>query len=54
MFFKMKARCIENQLSAWEKITSDPDILSTVSGLPVDFSEEIEYKSFVIPPKFSP
>ena len=54
MFFKMKAGCIEKQLSVWEKINSDPDILSTVSGLPVDFSEEIEYKSFVTPPKFSP
>ena len=54
MFFKMKTGCIGNQFPAWEKITSDPDILSTVSGLPVEFSEEIEYKSFVTPPKFSP
>ena len=54
MFFKMKASCIANQLSAWEKITLDPDILSTVSGLLVDFSEETDYKSFVTPPKFSP
>ena len=50
----MKAGCIANQLSAWEKITSDPEILSTVSGIPLDFSEEIDYKSYVTPSKFSP
>ena len=49
----MKAGCIANQLSEWEKITSDPEILSTVSGLPLDFSEEINYKSSAIPSKFS-
>ena len=48
----MKPGCITNQLLEWEKITSDPEILSTVSGLPLDFSEEINYKSSVIPPKF--
>ena len=50
----MKAGCIANQLSEWEKITSDPEILSTFSGLPLDLSEEIDYKSSVIPSKFSP
>ena len=43
----MKAGCVVNQLSEWEKITSDPEILSTNSGLPLDFSEEIDYKSSV-------
>ena len=52
--FQMKAGCIANQLSEWEKITSDPEILSAVSGLPLDFSELIDYKRSVIPPKFSP
>ena len=51
---QMKPGCITNQLSEWEKITSYPEILSTVSGLPLDFSEEINYKSSVIPPKFFP
>ena len=51
---QMKAGCIANQLSEWEKITSDPETLSTVSGLPLDFSEEIDYKSSVSPSKFSP
>ena len=45
----MKAGCVVNQLSEWEKITSDPEILSTNSGLPLDFSEEIDYKSSVTP-----
>ena len=35
----MKSGCIANQLSAWGKITSDPEILSTVSGLQLDFSK---------------
>ena len=43
----MKAGCIANQLSEWEKIISNPETLSTVSGLPLDFSEEIDYKSSV-------
>ena len=50
----MKAGCIANQLSEWEKIISDPEILSAVSGLPLDFSELIDYKRSVIPSKFSP
>ena len=50
----MKADCIANQLSQWEKITLGPEILSTVSGLPLDFSEKINYKSSVTPSKFSP
>ena len=50
----MKAGCIANQLSEWEKTTSDPEILSTVSGLPYDFSEKIYCKSFVSPSRFSP
>ena len=45
----MKAGCVVNQLSEWEKITSDPESLSTVSGLPLYFSEEIDYKSSVTP-----
>ena len=49
----MKAGCIANQLSEWEKITSDPEILCTISGLPLDFSEEIDYNSSVISSKFS-
>ena len=49
----MKAGCIASQLSEWEKITSDPEFLSAFSGLPLDFSEEIDYKSSVIPSKFS-
>ena len=40
--------------SEWDKITSDSEILSTVSGLPLDFSEEIDYKSSVTLSKFSP
>ena len=50
----MRAGCIANQLLEWEKITSEPEILSTVSALPLDFSEEIDYKSSVTPSKFSP
>ena len=50
----MKAGCIAYQLSKWEKIISDPEILSTVSGLVLDFNEETDYKSSVIPSKFSP
>ena len=50
----MKTGCIANQLSEWEKITSDSEILSTVFGLPLDFIEEIDYKSSVISSKFSP
>ena len=50
----MKADCIANQLSERKKITSDPENLPTVSGLPLDFSEEMDYKSSVIPSKFSP
>ena len=50
----MKAGCIANQLSEWEKITSDPEILFTVSVIPLDFSEEIDHKSSVIQSKFSP
>ena len=46
--FQIKAGYTANQLSEWEKITSDPEILSTVSWLPLDFSEEIEYKSYPI------
>ena len=41
----MKAGFIANELSEWEKITSDPETLSTVSGLPLDFREEIDNKS---------
>ena len=51
--FQVKAGCIANQISEWEKITSDPEILSTVSGLPLNFSEEIDYKSSVTPLKRS-
>ena len=50
----MRAGCIANQLLEWEKITSEPEILSTVSALPLDFSEEIDYKSSVTSSKFSP
>ena len=50
----MKAGCIANQLSEWENITADPENLSTFSGLLLNFSEEIYYKSPVIPSKFSP
>ena len=50
----MRAGCIANQLLEWEKITSEPEILSTVSALPLDFIEEIDYKSSVTPSKFSP
>ena len=50
----MKAGSIANQLSEWEKITSDPEILFTVSWLSFDFSEEIDYKGSVISSKFSP
>ena len=49
----MKGGCVANQLSEWEIIISDPKILSTVSGLPLDFSEETDYKSSVISSKFS-
>ena len=50
----MKAGCIANQLSEWGKITSDPETSSAVSGLPLDFSEEIDYKISVTPSKFFP
>ena len=50
----MKAGCIANQLSEWEKITSDPQILSPISRPSQDFSEEINHKSSVTPSKFSP
>ena len=50
----MKGGCVANQPSEWEIIISDPKILSTVFGLPLDFSEETDYKSSVIPSKFSP
>ena len=49
----MKASCIVNQLSEFERITLDQENLSTVSRLPLDFSEEIDCKSSVIPSKFS-
>ena len=32
--FQMNAGCISNQISKWEKITSDPEILSTDTRLP--------------------
>ena len=35
--FQMKGGCIANQLSEWGEITSDPEILYTVFGLPLDF-----------------
>ena len=50
----MKAGCIANQLPEWEKITSDPELLSTFAGLFLAFSEEIDYKSYVTRSKFSP
>ena len=50
----MKAGSIANQLSEWGKITSDPETSSAVSGLPLDFSEEIDYKISVTPSKFFP
>ena len=40
----MKAGCIANQILEWQKIISNPEILSTVSGLPLDFNGEIDYK----------
>ena len=46
----MKAGCIANQPSEWEKITSEREILSKVSGLPLD----LDCKSSVTPSKFSP
>ena len=50
----MKAGCVANQVSEWEKIYSDLEILSTVSGLRLDFTEEIEYRSSVTLSKYSP
>ena len=50
----MEAGCIANKLSEWKKITSDSEILSKVSGIPLDFSEEIDYESSATPSKFSP
>ena len=50
----MNIGCTANQLSEWEKITWDMEILSTVSGLHLDFRGEIDYKSSVYPIKFSP
>ena len=37
-----------------KKTKLKPEILFTVSGLPLGFSEETYYKSSVIPSKFSP
>ena len=50
----MKAGCVANQVSEWEKIYSDLEILSTVSGLRLDFTEEIEYRNSVTLSKYSP
>ena len=50
----MKAGCVANQVSEWEKIYSDLEILSTVSGLRLDFTEEIEYRSSATLSKYSP
>ena len=50
----MKAGCVANQVSEWEKLYSDLEILSTVSGLRLDFTEEIEYRSSVTLSKYSP
>lgn len=49
----MRAGCIKKQISEWEKITSDPEVLSTVSGLPLDFIEEIDYATSKNPSNFS-
>ena len=35
-----KAGAIKNRLNIWESITSDPETLSTVSGLQVQFEED--------------
>ena len=48
----MKGGCNANQLSESEKITSNPEILPTFFGLPLDFSEKIYYKTSVILSKF--
>ena len=50
----MKAGCVANQVSEWGKIYSDLEILSTVSGLRLDFTEEIEYRNSVTLSKYSP
>ena len=48
----MKGGCNANQLSVSEKITSNPEILPTFFGLPLDFSEKTYYKTSVILSKF--
>ena len=48
----MKGGCNANQLSESEKITSNPEILPTFFGLPLDFSEKTYYKTSVILSKF--
>ena len=53
---QVKVGCIANQLSEWVKIFIYflLEILFTVSRLPWDFSEEIDYKSSVTSSMFSP
>ena len=46
-----KAGCIVKQLSKWERITSDIEMLSTVYGFPLNISERIDYKSYLTPNK---
>ena len=50
----MQTDCIANQISVGEKTTWESEILSAISGLPLDFSEQIHYESCVSPSKFSP
>ena len=30
-----KAGCLRNHLKEWEKLTSDPEVLQTISGMPI-------------------
>ena len=46
-----KAGCIVKQLSKWERITSDTEMLCTVYGFPLNISERIDYKSSLNPNK---
>lgn len=49
----MKAGCIAKQHSKDKKITSVQENLCTVFGLPLNVSEEIDFKRFVVSSKFS-
>jgi len=37
-----QAGCLKNVINIWKNMTTDPEILNTISGLAIDFREDIE------------